>query len=83
MFEEPNNCMDDMLAALAIEKIRYDHTGTLIGAPLDSDSLSEIYYGALDDVAPSDSAWKEDDDTYIQKFFFWLSYTYSPYCITW
>ena len=69
MFEEPNNCMDDMLAALAIEKIRYDHTGTLIGMPLDSDSLPEIYYGALDDVAPSVSA-EENDYDYIQKFYF-------------
>lgn len=70
MFEDPDIYMDDMLGTLAIEKIRYEHTGTSIGVPLDVDFFLEIYYDALENVAPSVSAETNYYDGYIQKFFF-------------
>lgn len=70
MFEETDHCIDNILGILAIEKIRYDHTGAFNGMPLDSDFFPEAYYDALDDVAPSVSAEADDYDSYIQKFCF-------------
>ena len=70
MFEEPDLCMDNLLGLLVIEKIRYDHTGTIIGGTLDSNSFLEAYYDALEDVAYSVSANVDDYDVYIQKFLF-------------
>ena len=71
MFEEPDICMDDLLAILSIEKICYDHTGACNATPLDSDYLWETAYEALNDAAlyienGSVDAW----DTYVQKFRF-------------
>ena len=71
MFEEPDICMDDLLAILSIEKICYDHRGVCNATPLDSDFLWETAYEALNDVASytengSVDAW----DTYVQKFQF-------------
>lgn len=71
MFEEPDICMDDLFAILAIEKICYDHTGACDDTPLDSDYLWKTEYEALNNAAPyteygSMDAW----DTYVQKFQF-------------
>lgn len=62
--------MDNMLGILAIEKIHYDHTGTIAGEMLDSEFFPEAYYWALDDVTPNVSANVDDYDVYIQKFCF-------------
>ena len=70
MFEGPDLCMDDILGILAIEKIRYDHTGAIVGKTLDSDFFPETCYEALDDVADSIIANVDDYDVYIQKFLF-------------
>lgn len=70
MYEEPISCIDDLLGLLAIEKILYDHTGSINGELLDSDFFVEAYYTALDDVAPSISATIDEYDCYIQKFRF-------------
>lgn len=70
MFEGPDYCMDDLLGILAIEKILYDHTGSVTGETLSEGCLMEACYYALEDVAPSVSAETGDYDTYIQKFCF-------------
>lgn len=71
MFEEPDICIDNLLAILSIEKICYDHMGSYDSIPLDSDYLWETAYEALNDAA----AYTEDGsveawDTYVQKFRF-------------
>lgn len=70
MFEDLDYCMDDLLGILAIEKILYDHTGSIMGETLNDGFLMESCYYALGDVADSISAEMDDYDSYIQKFFF-------------
>ena len=70
MFEGADLYMDAMLGILMIEKIRYDHTGTITGIPLQEDYLWEVYYEALDDVADSVSGILANEDVNIQKFSF-------------
>lgn len=70
MFEEPQFYMDDLLGILAMEKIRYDHTGSIIGETLYEDYFLETYYEALGDVAYSISAQSDEYGRYIQKFCF-------------
>ena len=71
MFEEPDICMDDLLAILSIEKICYDHTGVCSATPLDSDYLWETSYEALNDAASyTENGSLEAWDTYVQKFRF-------------
>ena len=70
MFESPDLYMDDLLGILAIEKIRYDHTGFIAGESLYGDDFPVVCYDALGNVADSISADVDDCDTYIQKFCF-------------
>lgn len=70
MFEDPDLYMDDLLGILAIEKIRYDHTGSIVGEMLYGDEFPLVCYDALGDVADSTSALVDDYDRYIQKFCF-------------
>lgn len=71
MFEEPDICMDDLLAILSIEKICFDHMGSCDSIPLDSDYLWETEYEALTDAALyTENGFMEERDTYVQKFQF-------------
>lgn len=71
MFEESDICMDNLLAILSIEKIRYDCTGICGDTPLDSDYLWETVYEALNNVATYTENGSTDEwDTYVQKFQF-------------
>lgn len=72
MFEEPDICMDDLLAILSIEKICYDHTGGACDSiPLDSDFLFETTYESLNKAASYiEYGFVEDWDIYVQKFKF-------------
>ncbi len=71
MFEVPEVCMDDVLGILAIEKIRYDHTGECEDTLLDEDYFPDAYYTALYAVAKEyDYGSIEMADTYVHKFCF-------------
>ena len=81
MFEEPDICMDDLLAILSIEKICYDHTGVCDSIPLDSDYMWETAYEALNDVALYiENDFVESWDAYVQKFQFQDMQKYYDLC---
>lgn len=71
MFREPDLDVDQILNCLAIEKIQYDHTGTIIGEFLDEDFFSEFSYESLLMVAEEfTGSYIEETDQVVHKMLF-------------
>lgn len=81
MFEYPKIEMDNALGLLSIEKIQFDHLGTVNGDTLDADFLYDAVFEAIDQICDvTDSGYNDDWNNNILKLVFPRMHNFYAMC---